>query len=362
MAQSAPPPPEGALLNVSVPSSGTQPSPVRTPGSSGYMGAASNIRNMQKAIQNFANQVSTYKIDSKNPTKVAPEDKRKDFNDFLAEQYSAGSKIHGEEFDTSPEATSQDQKRPTDIIELDNVIDGLRRIGPGKKESMSDGIWDFRTNNAIKNIYAIADALIRVSDDFGGIFPNSAKAFRYADLKKMDSAIPKEKDPRKVPSAILNQKSSILIPLIDKLTEFYNIYSKYVLNHPAYKGYIEKSKPLITITPGAEDSGKIPDNLKQYMDKLDQLFLQNVNIPAKNGVNGSIVIGKLPLTVIKDLPNLQNFMMKFLGYNDNDISNPEIQSRVLNAIMNNANSINVQPQSMQLSQPQSTNRNTWDRI
>lgn len=321
----------------STPTPGQKPesSPVNKPTGT-YVVSASTIRDMQKAITTFVDTAIKYKTTkvrdgNKIKSVVAPDDNRKDFNDFLAEQYSANSSVKGDEWTTSPTATTKESKQPTDIIELDNIFDSLRRTGRGSSEQMPDGIWDFRTNNAVKNICAVADALVRVTEDFGGVFPNMA--FRRADLTKLMDAVPKVKDPRSLNPAELKQRAEIITSLIEKLTQFYKGYYKYIIDHPSYKEYIDKTRALYTATPGGEDPGAMPTELQQYNNQHNQLYLQNMVIPGKTG---NQTFSKLPISILDSVENLQTFMSKTgrngLGYDDDDINNEEILKKVFYAI------------------------------
>ena len=288
----------------------------------GYVVGASSIREMQNAIKRFVDAAVKYRR-VPNTTQISKDDTRKDFNDFLAEQYSANSSVHGDEWTTDAGATKKEQKQPTEIIELNNVLDQLYRTGPGKSERMADGVWDFRTNNAIKNICAVADALVRVTEDFGGTIPN--KSFTRANLAKLMGSVPRVKDPRTANPADLKHKADVITAEIDRLTEFYKGYHKYVVDHPAYKDYINVQKPLFAAKPGGDDPGAMSPELKQlYNDKMKL----TVALPGKTGSLNTTI----ELADIKDVDSLQRYMSRVLGYDSNEISNEELIKKIFNAI------------------------------
>ncbi len=283
---------------------------------------SSTILSMQKAIQDFASNTVSYKADAKNPNAVSQNDKRKDFNDFLAEQYSAGASLHGKEWDPSEKATKIENKRPTEIIELDNVINNLRRIGPGSRENIADGSWGPRTNEALKNIYAFAESLVKSAQDFG----SNIQGFNKNDLLKLQKYIP-QSDPKKYKD--LPKRAELITPLIVKLTDYYNKYSKNIFNHPEYTQYISKETPLFKVSPSQADSTNIPDDLKQA--NLSTLKLYDISLPNKH--NELVNFPELSLSCLQDMNSFKKLMSTQLGYAPNDIINPDVVNKVLDSII-----------------------------
>lgn len=296
-----------------------------------------DIAGMQTAIKIFADNVVKYDTTrvrdntGKSKEVVQSTDKRKDFNDFLAEQYSAGSSIKGEEWTTYKDATTYETKQPTDIIELDNVIDGLRRTGSSGKEAMQDGVWDWRTQNAIKNVWAIADALVRVTEDFG---TKLADPFTRANLQELGNEIPKTS------IAKYDQKKKIehakkITPLVDKLTRFYNSYYKGIINSPEYTSYIKKELPLVKVKPGGTDPGKVPPDLADSLKTPGFFKLINVILPTPSG---PVMYSAVPVDYIKDIASLEKIMLG-LGYPVQDAQSREKQNEVLKAFLAHVNAV-----------------------
>lgn len=273
------------------------------------------IKDMQKAIQEFVSQTTSYKS---NPQNVP--DKRKDFNDFLSNQYP--TKLHSED-------------EPSKIIQLNQVLDNLHKNVSGK---FADGIWGKQTNSALKNIFAFAQSMIRSANDFG----SNISGFNKNDLIKMLRTL-KSVKLNKTPIKELEEKADILKPLIEKLTEYYIKYSKFVLDHPEYKQYLDKESPLFKVGPAESDSTTVPEDLKPYENKLNDLILNNVPIP---NAQGSITsIAKFPLSYLKDMNGLYSLMMsKEVGFTKEDITNSYLVSKVLNEISNYVKSLKAMPQ------------------
>lgn len=357
-----PPPPTGyrpdfaktspAPDKSSVKKSPTRHAPARTSGSP-------EIQEMQKAIQEFADASVRYRR-SKDPKKddrgrtvlengkpvynIDPSDSRRDFNDFLAENFSANADIHGNEYSPDESHTSQESKMPTDIIQLNNVIDGLRRIGSGEKEKMSDGVWDFRTTNAVRNVYAFASALVAASEALvmGGL-ANDPSMFKGSDLQALGKAIPKDGASQEE----LVNAANIITPLVKKLTRFFDFYSKKVMNHPAYKRYIESdpdknpnAPPLFSVKPGGVNPYKPDANdprQMEFMSNPKSFAIPQLTLNGKNNTPINLD-GKITLDYLANRDGLVNLMKNYLGYTDQEVNNGPLMRKVVNSILNQVNS------------------------
>lgn len=336
-----PPPGKPGGANTVPTRGGTTPKP--TGGGGTFVGAAS-IREMQQAIQNFATESVKYKTSPKREGnkityEVNQDDKRRDFNDFLAEQFSASADIHGQEYSTEAKDTTKQSKLPTDLVQLNNVIDGLQRIGPGSKERMADGVWDFRTNNAVRNVYAIAAAMVTAQESLGGTAPNDKRVFSRADLSKLNDAIPEQADPMKakVPQADLAEKAKQITPLVEKLTEFYKYYSKMIIEHPAYTRYIKGDIPLFTVKPGGGDPAKLtPDQQKLYDEKGKTMTLPALYLKNKQGkwVNFD---NQITLDFFANRNNLYKLLTDKLGYNQNEVYNGPLLVKIVQTVLDQVN-------------------------
>lgn len=296
------------------------------------------IREMQKAIQNFANvavkyNTTTKEVNGKMVNVVNNDDKRRDFNDFLTEQFSASADIHGDEFSPNAKDTSKDSKLPTDLIQMSNVISGLQRIVSGSKEFMLDGVWGIRTNNAIRNIYALAAALVSANEALGGTAPNDSRVFKRSDLSKLKEAIPEEKDPvkEKVSQQELANKAKILTPLIDKLSEFYQYYSDSIMRHPAYISYITDNTPLLTVNPG-QDPAQLNENEQSRLQEANKIVLPQIIVP--NSKNQRVNLNNnLLLSYLTSIKNLQELMKQHLGYAQSEVNNDRAMRRIVKSIL-----------------------------
>jgi hypothetical protein len=291
--------------------------------------AASAVKSMQQAIREFADTVTDYDIEFQNVSGkrvqvIKADDPRKDFNDFIAER---GSEIESEEWDPDPTATARGQKRATERIQLQTVINTLRRMGSAVNEKRPDGIWDFRTQNSIRTVLALTDSIIRIADDYN-LYNKISSYFTTANLQSLKSLIPA--DYQKLTNQEKNNKAKQIEPLVKKATTLYKNFQKIILDNPVYKQYISGTSPLMTAQSGAPDPGQIPEDLKNV--DLDEEYISNFQITAPNGIK-QWIMQKVPLSTFKDMPGYLKFL-RYIGYNEtNGIADINVQTKILNEIM-----------------------------
>lgn len=326
------------------------PGQVAPTGTGNAVSVAGPIKNLQTAIQDFAQAVAKYSAakpqPGQPPSPGAIDDKKKPFNDFIVTQYVSGSPVKGEEYNTSQTATNRDSKQPTDLLEMNVVLDTLRRIGSPKNELVGDNVWDFRTNNALKNVFAFAHGLVNLSKDFG---KTNVQSFSQEDLDQMQSLIPEDRNPAQMPMAEKVEKAKQLIPLINKLTRFYKYYVEAIAMHPQYTRFTSKNEPMLTLQKGGGDPTQLDANQQKLMGQSENLFIGNqsikditarspINVPSPKGTTGEVGIGSVPLAALQDINHLRAFMIN-IGYQQNQTGDRKYQKAVLDAIVNHIKNV-----------------------
>jgi hypothetical protein len=261
-----------------------------------------------------------------------------DFNDFMVESYSTQSLIKGQEWDPSVVYPELKTNKPTDLIQLNNVISQLQKIGSRVSPRDPDGVWDYRTQNAVKNVWAFADALLRVYDDFGASLPNPS--FTSSDLQRFGQNIPetpynKPEKIKKYKKEKLEQSATIIAPIIEKLNSFYVTFFKRVLSNPDYQKYIKETK---TSRPTPFNLNLKPTSTVPQMPAdadISNKILKDIELPK---VNGQKISTNVPLTVLQDQKSLQRFLFDVLDYPESQIVMPNIQLNILNMIKTEVNS------------------------
>ena len=191
----------------------------------------------------------------------------------------------------------------------------------------------------MRNIYALATALVASNQALGGTAPNDTRVFTQSDLVRLANSIPKEKDPvaEGVSQAILASKANLLTPLIKKLTDFYSYYSKSIMDHPAYRGYIQDELPLLTVQPG-KDPAALDPSQSEKIKNSPQIALPVLRILDKEGrpIN---VDGRILLSSLQSRQELQKLMVNVLGFKPNEINNSAAMRRVVKTIIARINKI-----------------------
>jgi len=334
------------------PASAPKPGGSRTTPSTGggvVVGGDSKIAvlEMQKAIQNFASTAINYHfkrdpgtarqtpISLQNPSEGnQPAQSFSNFNDFVTLNYLNSSPLRGNEWSTSEEATTTEQKNPVyddQLIRMENVVDNIARIGGKGNERFVDGVWGPRTQNALRNLYAFGDAIIRVSEDFEA--PDSVrKLFTTADATKMKTLIPTNYELTKLSPKDKVAKAAGLTNLIIKLTKFYLYFANNVTKHPAYRRFTDSSTPLYT-SPGKPEAERDKGDTSQYADlmkNVDELYLPRITILDQSGAPK--VIEQFPLTALTKPYVLLDMMTRWGGYQRNAISH-DMQIRFVRHVM-----------------------------
>ncbi len=233
-----------------IPSKGNQVSAVTNINQSAS--AISSIKEMQMAMQSLAQTVI---MDAESSTMaLKPKDSiqpdastevktsKKSFNDFIAEQYLGGldPSKKGVEWDTNVKTTTlpAKQKTQTDIYELDVVMDTLRRIGASTKEFQADGRWDFRTDNALRNIMGFTYALLQLEGDFG----LNNEIYNFANWKDYNANMSGYKIENGSMSLPPKEKTARAIKLtkhLKAIARLYNHFRQQVLAKPEFRPTIE---------------------------------------------------------------------------------------------------------------------------
>jgi hypothetical protein len=346
ISRGAPPPP----LTISPPKEA--PKSVPSTSSTGFVGSPgavmSEVKEMQTAMQDLARTVILNTRSALMPQKglkdikfqqdLTPEGKavvqsKTAFNDFIAEQYmnTLPPSKKGVEWNADKTKTQYPQKQPgqTDIYQLNVVMDTLERIGnPYSSEFKVDGVWNWRTDNALRNMLAFTYALIQLEGDFGlkdnGIYTEK-------DLNTFQQTMSYEFIPGQDPKLTNDEKKNkakILTPNLKKVGQLYEDFRRQVLAHPEYRGFIEGTKSFGNYAPTPLVSDEMAlinqsrDNPKKGVNMISGL---NFGSPSK-GVQNSV-----PLYVLSDMNSFKSYMT-FLGYTEEQINNPEWPSRLLRVI------------------------------
>jgi TfoX/Sxy family transcriptional regulator of competence genes len=234
---------------------------------SGYTGSYpvknAFVARMQEAIKKIADAVMADAYDTKMAPQAAVEKpteigstkakpganlgaQKKGFADFIAENYvgQLPEDYRGTSWSTGSGSTYE-TKKPTEsnIYELDVVMNTLSRIGKSTNELKPDGIWSFRTDNALRNIMGFAYSLLQLEGDFGlknniyvignwNAFTHLLSGYEVDPTTQKNSLSDEEK----------TKRSQQITMHLDAIRKLYLDFKQQVLNHPEHRKTIEGHK------------------------------------------------------------------------------------------------------------------------
>lgn len=195
------------------------------------------------------------------------------FGRFLVDQYVNNAKVVGKQFVNVQMHEPERSGSAISNVNLKGVINTISYIGTPGHEHQADGIWQTRTNNALKQIFAVGKSLMQFAKDM----KFNIKGFSENELNKLGELIPASYTDLKNAS----QKAEEITPIINQLTALYKTFESTVLEHPEVKTLINQDKPFM------EHAQLSQTDLSQE-DKTFYETNKDANIPGAN-VNGKPV-------------------------------------------------------------------------
>lgn len=256
-----PPSPGGAapVAPTAPASGGAAPRRGQTPAvqhGGGYT-APPQIRAMQLAMQKLAKTISsTIDYDSlmKGMSNPQGADKkqftksfgRDAFSNFMVNSYLRNSTVKGVEYDTDPTKSKMVQKAPSDLKYMFIVLDTLKRLGQEKTEQMADGNWGPRTNNALRNISAIADSIAKLGKDLG----MESGTYDVNKISELHSLVPENEKDISIQEKL--QRAPKIAEILNGVSTLFGEFKQQVLSNPNYAPFINEGEPLFKVGPAKE--------------------------------------------------------------------------------------------------------------
>lgn len=269
------------------------------------------IKEMQLTIQDFIDNVvgkpagvasQARQPGQRTPVQMTNQPKDR-FNEFLVEQYANKAIMKGKEMTSGG-------KNPSDLVQQTSLLDTMQRIGKSTSERDMEGVWSFRTQNTLENIAAFAEALMKLTADFG-VPAKFSKDFTMQDLKSFMSRIPKDialRDATKFKEGYLEESARILTSLIRKLTVFYDNYRKNITDNPIFLRKIVGDEPLFKVMPGKTDVTVLPAELKD-LDK-SQLYIK---------IDAGGKAFRVPVNVLENSKSFYTFLTQTMGFTEQEL-------------------------------------------
>lgn len=279
------------------------------------------VKEMQQAILNFGSVLSAHPIMSMQPSGTQERGRvsgaqeylggTDPFGNFLVSQYVNNAKVVGNQFVNIDMPEPLRTSTATPNVNLKSIIGTLSRIGSPGAERKVDGVWQTRTNNALKQIYSIGSALLHFAKDTGV----DIAGFTMDNLEAFKNLIPESYTDL---GADISRRAMQLTKFINALTVLYKKFEAAILERPEFKAIISQDKPL------ADHSGRKVEELNK-----DEQTLYNQNKDAV--IPGANINGK-PVRLM-DVANIEAFK-KFLQSANVDISHPDAVLKNISLVKN----------------------------
>jgi hypothetical protein len=295
---------------------GGTPTPFGGGGGGGRGVSNPEVVQMQEAILNFGDVLSAHPVMSMKGGGQQEREGTKQpdflggtsaFGNFLVNQYVNNPEVvGGKQYVNIGMAEPLRTSTAIPSTNLAGIIKTISYVGGAGAEHKPDGDWKNRTNNALKQIYAVGKALM----EFAKHMRLASNDFSDEDLEKLRSLIPESYTELK---GDVGQRAAEITPYINKLTKFYKQFENTVLENPAFKPLINQEKAFV-------DYSK---NVAQKLNEQEQA-IYDAN---KSAVVPGVVINGKPLMLanIQDLPSFR----KFLQSANVDLSRPgELQKHI----------------------------------
>lgn len=298
------------------------------------VGGLAEVKNMQLAMQKLAaivmrDAMSATMGTKPNDTKLAPagdeqSNSKKAFSDFIAEQYigTLGEDKKGVEWTPDKTVTTYPGKKQTqtDIYELDVVMDTLRRIGKEKSELAADGNWDFRTDNALKNIMGFAHALLQLEGDFGlknTIYTSNNLKILQGLLSGYEVDNSKSNGLIKLSNEEKKNRAVKIVTHLDAIAKLYSHFRQQVLARPEFRPYIEGTRGFAAYNEKGTNKNSLTQP-EQVLAKDPKVRVEGLKIKSTKGWVSSV-----PLSALQSKETFDNFVSS-LGYSDTEKTSPLI--------------------------------------
>lgn len=294
------------------------------------METISAIKDMQKAMQGLAEIVimdassatmSFKPRDANQPQATdAVRSSKKSFNDFIAEQYlgALDEEHKGVEWDTNTKVTNLQgkQKTQTDIYELDVVMDTLRRVGMSASEFKMDGNWEFRTDNALRNMMSFAYALLQLEGDFG--LGNNIYSFsHWKNFSYLLSGYKIENGTVQLDQKEKKERAETITKHLKSIAKLYNHFRLQVTGKPEYRPVIEGKRSFDKYDNKGTNTNILNPEELQYAAS-DRPQVTNISYIAP-GLS-SKKLDFIPLKALRSKQDYLKWMLDYAGVPSEDMA------------------------------------------
>lgn len=225
------------------------------------------VKDMQKAILNFAEVAASTDVTSMTgnqqgqqygqQTRAIPgqpvpgQGETKDdkeylggsdpFGNFLVQHYIKGDPTGKQYLNVDVAGNKARSDASMENLNIRGLLDSIKRIGAPGAEKAADGIWQVRTNNALKNIFALTSGMLK----FTQAMKLSVEGYNEKYLNDFKSKIPLSYTNLKTPTDIAETAKQIT-PHIIAITNFFQNLKTAVFEKPELKKFIDQKESFAT--------------------------------------------------------------------------------------------------------------------
>lgn len=306
------------------------------------------VKEMQKAILEFAAVASstditqfpgnstgkeegnqTYNVNVKDPNGYAtdlPETHKEylggsdPFGSFLVNTYLGKSDPVGKQYVTTDVAgNSNRDKASISDVNLRGIIETIKHIGTPGSEKEADGIWQTRTNNALKNIYALGHAMFGFANDL----KVTLQGYTESQLEDFKNFIPAKYTD--LPKDKIAQTAADITQHLHALTEAFKSFQQTVLENKGFRSLIDQKKPFASYPKNNQK-----DSISLLSDKEKQVYTPNTFTAIPN-----LKLQNIDVT-LHDLSTKEAFndLMKRMGKDPNNVEQVKATLKQIQAKLN----------------------------
>ena len=190
-----------------------------------------------------------------------------------------------------------------DDVSLKGIIDSIKRVGTPGSENKPDGVWKTRTNNAIKNIYALTYAIFNAAKTMNLTLPNLDEG----KLNEFKALVPQKYTD--VPANEIGDRAGKLAETINSMSQVFSSFQKFVLENKQYSQYINQQAAFTKYEKRKENK-----NGNDVLDKDEQAIRSSYTKPIHVQFS-NVRDGRLNWFNLSDLENMNTLaaLMQKIG-------------------------------------------------
>lgn len=193
------------------------------------------------------------------------------FGNFLVQHYVKGDPVGRQYLNVDVSGNKARSDASIENLNIRGLLDSMKRIGTPGAEKAVDGIWQVRTNNALKNIFALTSGMLK----FAQAMKLQVGGYTEDTLKDFVSKIPASYTDLKTPNNVAEAAKQIT-PHIKAITKFFESLKAAVFNKPELRKFIDQKESFVKYNTEI----KIPDTIQHKM--LPNIRFNWVKDPKQN--------------------------------------------------------------------------------